>query len=172
MCSGSQDLFTSFPNEYSYRETQYEGGVDWIPLVTLSQELEETPDMYIFSKSSDVALSRGTHFSYATSPELGATCPQTFCLNLHHSKLIGARALKKYGFWWFMTCRSVQGRDSIGKVLLARKSFVSAFQKYIHVGGFLQPPRKCDHEKSITPPSSRSLNNCVHIFMTTTITMY
>ena len=121
-------------------------------LVPLSRRLEETPDMYIFLKSSDVALSRGTHFSYTYSPEVGATGRQTFCLILHHSKLIGTRTLKKYGFWPVVDCRSFQSRDSIGKVLLARKIFVSAFQKCIHVWGFLQPPRKCEREKSITPP--------------------
>ena len=73
------------------------GGVDF-PLITLSRRLEETPDMYIFLKSSDVALSRGTHFSYASSSQLRATGPQTFCLILHHSKLIGTRTLKKYRF--------------------------------------------------------------------------
>ena len=130
-------------------------GGDWIQVVALSKTLEETPDMYIFSKSSDVALSRGTYFSYAYSPEVGATGRQTFCLILHHSKLIGTRTLKKYRFWPLMDCRSVQSEDSIGKVLLTGKSFVSAFQKHIHVWGFLQPPRKWDHVKVNTPPSYR-----------------
>ena len=40
----------------------------------------ETLDMYIFLKSSAKGLSRGTHFSYAISPQLGATGAGKSCL--------------------------------------------------------------------------------------------
>ena len=36
--------------------------------------------MYIFLESSAKGLFRGTHFSYAISPQLGATCAGNPCL--------------------------------------------------------------------------------------------
>ena len=47
--------------EYSYRETMMRGGDDF-QVVPLSLRLEETPNMYIFLKTSEVALSCRYHF--------------------------------------------------------------------------------------------------------------
>ena len=66
--------------ETGYRENVHEGGGHDIVPYTWSRELMETPNMYIFLKSSDRALSRDTHFSYASSPQLGAPGAGSWCL--------------------------------------------------------------------------------------------
>ena len=56
------------------------GGGHDIDGVPWSRELMETLDMYIFLKSSAKGLSRGTHFSYASSSQLGASCDRSLRL--------------------------------------------------------------------------------------------
>ena len=63
------------------------------------------------------------------------------------------------------TCSSELRQVGIGKVGTTRKSYVWTFRKYIHVWGFLQPPRKWDQEKVVTPPSSWSLNSSLTFVM-------
>ena len=64
-------LFLSI-NETGYREIVPEGGGNEIQSAPGRRELMETPDMYIFLESSDRALSRKYHISYAPVTQLGA----------------------------------------------------------------------------------------------------
>ena len=137
--------------ESGYRETIMRGGHDFLRC-TLSQRLEETPDMYIFLERWDKALSRKYHFAYAISTLERSTDHKS-------SKSVLFQSTSSYEFWMVQDetkCLRTWGfelsKASLWKVVLTRKSYFWTFQKYIHVWGFLQPPRKWDHVKVVTPP--------------------
>ena len=88
----------------------------------------ETPDMWYLRETSDCALDRSYHDSMVSTSVLGA---QKILSRLFAS---GQKSETTTSGTWGS---ELSGRR-VGKVILAIKSSVRAFRKYIHVGGFRQ----------------------------------
>ena len=129
--------------ESGYREIHNEGGGSDFPPLTLSRDFMETPDKYIFSESWDQALQRTYHFFRDTPTLDRSTAPD-------RSKLVLFPCTSSYRFWLgqneTLSSRawgSELSDGKVGKVVLAIKSSVRTFRKYILVGGFRQRARSC-----------------------------